>query len=117
MSVTLRVFLVILIFIQLLLITHKIKQKKLTMRYASLWIVFLLTLIFLSIFPDIIIFFAQFLGFEASSNMVFLIGFFIVSYICFILSISISKQNEKMKGLIQEVSLLKKKVNDCDERK
>lgn len=87
------------------------------MRYASLWFVILIALIIASIFPNILIWLAHKIGFEATSNMVFLLGFFVLSYLIFILTINLSKQNEKIKNLVQEVSILKKKVNDYEERK
>lgn len=42
--------------------------------------------------------------------MIFLLGFFFLFYVSFIITTSISIQNEKIKTLIQEVSLLKESV-------
>ena len=44
--------------------------------------------------------------------MMFLIGFFFLFYISFIITTSISIQNEKIKLLIQEVSILKESVEN-----
>ena len=52
------------------------------------------------------------MGFEKASNMMFLIGFFFLFYISFIITTSISIQNEKIKLLIQEVSILKESVEN-----
>lgn len=65
----------------------------------------------IAIFPNIVFSLSKIFGFEASSNMVFLLGFFFLFYVIFILTISISIQNEKIKLLIQEISLLKESVN------
>lgn len=117
MKLSLRIFLIILLLIQMFLIIHRIKSKKISMKYASLWILVIFLLILASIFPSIIINLSKLFGFEASSNMVFLLGFFVMFYIAFILSISISKQNEKVKCLIQELALLEKRVEKFEERK
>lgn len=117
MNITLRIFLIVLLIVQVILIIHKIKSKKISMKYGSLWLIVFMLLIIVSIFPTIIINISKLLGFEAASNMVFLIGFFVLSYINFTLSISISIQNEKIKNLIQEVSLLKEKDKKNEERK
>lgn len=117
MNITLRMFLILLLIVQTILIIHKIKSKKISMKYGSLWLIVIILLIIVTIFPSIIINISKLLGFEAASNMVFLIGFFALSYINFTLSISISIQNEKIKNLIQEISLLKAKEEKDEERK
>ena len=63
------------------------------------------------LFPELFINLSDFFGFEAASNMIFLIGFFFLFYIIFILTTNISVQNEKIKLLIQEVSLLKENID------
>jgi hypothetical protein len=62
------------------------------------------------IFPGIVFKLSNIAGFEEASNMIFLLGFFFLFYVSFIITTSISIQNEKIKTLIQEVSLLKESV-------
>ena len=107
MKLHLQFFLLLLLLFQLLLIIRTLKNKKLSMRYGSFWIFLLLLM-----FPSILFKISSIVGFEVASNMIFLIGFFFLFYIIFILTISISVQNEKIKLLIQELSLLKESVNN-----
>ena len=108
MEIRLRIFLLVLLIIQLVLIIKTVKLKKLSMKYGSFWIFLLIINVIIVFFPEIVFKASSLFGFEASSNMMFLIGFFFLYYIIFILTTSISIQNEKIKLLIQEVSLLKK---------
>lgn len=112
MMIQLQIFLLIFLLFQLLLIIKTIKNKRLSMKYGSLWIFLLLLMAIVVIFPKILFKLSHLFGFEVASNMVFLVGFFFLFYIIFILTISISIQNEKIKVLVQEVSMLKESVNN-----
>lgn len=92
-------------------IIRTVKKKKLTMKYASFWIILILMMAIVVIFPGIIFKLSKLAGFEEPSNMIFLLGFFFLFYVSFIITTSVSIQNEKIKSLIQEVSLLKESVN------
>lgn len=116
MSLTLRIFLIMLLIVQIFMIINTIHRKNISMKYASFWIAVLVILIFFAIFPNIILRISPLLGFEKSSNMVFLLGFFIVFYVLFLLTLSVSKQNIKLKNTIQELSILKEKVKKYEER-
>lgn len=110
MSTALKIFLLLLLLFQLFLIVNTVKRKKLTMKYASFWICLILMMALVVIFPQIVFKLSSLLGFEKTSNMIFLLGFFFLFYVSFIITMSISIQNEKIKLLIQEVSILKESV-------
>ena len=107
MNIMLKVFILLLLLLQLILIIRTVKLKKLSMKYGSFWIVLLILMTLVVIFPNIVFSLSKLFGFEVSSNMVFILGFFFLFYVIFILTISISIQNEKIKLLIQEISILK----------
>lgn len=110
MNSSLKIFLILLLFFQIFMIINTVKRKKLTMRYASFWLFLIFLMIGIVIFPDIIFKLSELTGFEKTSNMIFLLGFFFLFYISFIITTSVSRQNEKIKLLIQELSILKESV-------
>lgn len=112
MNSSLKIFLIIVLLIQLLLIIKFIRTKKLTMKYASLWIIILIFLALLTIFPTIVFELSDFFGFEKTSNMIFLLGFFFLFYISFIITTSLSVQKARIKKLTQELSILKERVSN-----
>ena len=59
---------------------------------------------------------SKMLGFEAPSNMLFVLTIFIAFYLIFNLTTIMSQENKKNILLIQEVSLLKKKVEELEEK-
>ena len=111
MNSILKIFLIVLLIFQVILIVETVKRKKFSMKYASFWILIILLMAIVVIFPSIIFKISELFGFEKSSNMIFLLGFFFLFYIIFILTTNISIQNEKIKLLIQEISILKERVD------
>jgi len=117
MNLPLKLFLFLLILLQLILIVHTLKSRKMSMRYGSFWIFILILMSGAVLFPELFINLSDFFGFEAASNMIFLIGFFFLFYIIFILTMSLSKQNATIKTLIQEVSILRERANKNEKKR
>lgn len=117
MSINLKLSLVILLVIQLFLIINRVKKKKMTIKYACFWVILVLLMGIVVIFPEILFKLSEMMGFEETSNMIFLLGFFFLFYVSFIITTSVSIQNEKIKTLIQEISILKERVNKYEKRK
>ncbi len=111
MNIVLQIFLLALLILQLGLIIHTMRRKKMSMKYGSMWIFLLFLMAIVVIFPGLVMKISNLFGFEATSNMVFLLGFFFLFYLIFILTAGISMMNEKIKLLIQEVSMLKGSVS------
>ena len=117
MTISLEIFLMLLLVFQIYLIVKVVKKKKLTMKYASFWIFLIVCMFFIVLFPNIVYKLSDLAGFETTSNMLFLLGFFFLFYIAFVITTSISILNEKVKMLIQEISILKESVNKNEKRK
>lgn len=116
MNNNLKIFILVLILFNLISIVRILKLKRLSIKYGVFWIVLLALLIISACFPGIYLFISDFLGFEKTSNMIFLLGFFFLFYLNFVLITNISLLNEKVKSLVQEISILKERV-DKNERK
>ena len=117
MSLNLKLSLILLLVIQLFLIINRVKKKKMTIKYACFWIILVLLMAIVVVFPEILFKLSEIMGFEETSNMIFLLGFFFLFYVSLIITSSISSQNEKIKTLIQEVSILKERVSKYEKGK
>ena len=117
MSITLRIALSILTIMYLLFIIKSIKSKKLQLSFSIFWIFIAGVMLFALIFPNIIENLSNWLGFELTSNMIFVITIFTSFYLIFNLTIKVSNDNSKIRELIQEISLLKKKVDEKEENR
>lgn len=112
MNITLKLTIIVLLLLQLILIIRITKKRKMTLKYASFWLMLIFIMIVITIFPKFIFQISKITGFEKTSNMIFLIGFFFLFYISVTISTTISIQSEKIRLLTQEVSLLKKRVSE-----
>lgn len=120
MSVSLKVFLIFFTIIYLLLIFKLIKKRELNLSFSIFWIFAGLALIFIFIamllFPGLLGNIAEFLGFEIPANMVFCISIFALFYIGLDLTWKLSKENRKNILLIQEVSILKDRLEKLENK-
>lgn len=110
MNINLKIFLLSILILQILLIVNRVKKQKMTMKYASFWLILVFIMSIVVIFPNLIFKLSKLFGFEKPSNMIFLLGFFFLFYVSFIITTSISIQNSRIKTLIQELSILKERV-------
>ena len=116
MPLTLRIALIAITLIYILLILRSIRRKKMNVSFSIFWIIAGFILIIFAIVPNMVEAVSKMLGFEAPSNMLFVLTIFIAFYLIFNLTTIMSQENKKNILLIQEVSLLKKKVEELEEK-
>ncbi|MCR4893959.1 MAG: DUF2304 domain-containing protein [Eubacteriales bacterium] len=88
-------------------ITHFVRKEKITVGYSIVWYLSCLVMILFSIFPEIFRFFSDLIGFEISSNFLFVLLIAFLFFICISLTIIVSEQKEQIRRLIQEISIMK----------
>jgi len=111
MSINLKLSVLFFVLVLLLTVIILLRKGKFSTKYAILWMFACFVLILLIIFPQILSFLAGILGFELHSNMIFSIFIGILLFLTLSLTIIVSNQKEKINMLIQEVSLLKEKID------
>ena len=80
------------------------------------WIFTGIILLVAAIFPNLFGYISNLLGFETTSNMIFCITIFLAFYLIFNLTMMLSKENKKTTKLVQEISLLKNKVEELEKK-
>lgn len=88
-----------------------LQKGKISLKYSLLWFCISLILFCCSFLPGWLICITGFLGFQTTSNLIIGILFVLLFVICMILTIMVSSQNRKITLLIQEVSILKSRMN------
>ena len=114
MSVLSIVMLVASIFF-LYLVIRNINKNNILFEQAFMWIVISLVMIVISVFDSIPGYFAKFLGFELTSNFLLSLTIFFLLVIGFLQTMTLSKQKEQIKHLVQELSILKSQVETKEE--
>ena len=117
LNLTLRIVLIIIMLVYLISMVKIIKKRKIEGTLSLFWVVSGFVLCIAIIFPQAVVKIAHFLGFEAASNMIFVIAIFTLFYQVFNLTLHISKQQSENVKLVQEISILKKKVEEIDKEK
>ncbi len=111
MVVNLRLFLILLSIILVVIILRLVEKNKLPIKYSLFWFLSSLVVFLVGVFPDFIGIFTGLLGFENSSSLVVCIIIGLLLLITLLLTIIVSEQKRKLLLLIQEVSLLKQKMD------
>lgn len=114
MSVLSIVMLIASIFF-LYLVIRNINKNNILFEQAFMWIVISLVMIVISVFDSIPGYFAKLLGFELASNFLLSLTIFFLLVIGFLQTMSLSKQKEQIKHLVQELSILKSQVETKEE--
>ena len=114
MTLNLKIALIVITLIYLSLILRKIKNKKLQISFSTFWLVSGVLLIIAIATPNLIEYITKTLGFEIPANMLCCITIFVAFYLIFNLTVKLSKEAQKNTSLVQEISLLKKRVEKLE---
>jgi len=117
MSVNLTIAVAIIFVLMMLIIINKVRKGKLQLAYSIFWIISGIILIIVLLIPNCISNITNLLGFEVISNMIFFITTVMAFYLILQLMTELSKEAKRNVSLIQEISLLKKRVTDIENEK
>lgn len=113
---TLRIVLILAVIGYFIVILKFLKDKALSLKYTLLWLFAGFIMGILVIFPDILTCLIKLIGIQSNMNGLFLFCIaFIVMILMSITSI-VSRQNQKIRTLIQEIGILEKRVREMEER-
>jgi len=115
MALNLRLFLIIASIVLFLIVSYNVVKNKLLVKYSLLWILLSLILILLSTFPKLSFIFSNFLGFEKTSNFIFLVIMAIIILICLSYSITLSNMNKKLIKIVQAMAIEEKESRSKNE--
>ena len=116
MSLALNVMLVVTVLIFLFLIYKSIKKKLISIKYSIMWIVSGLLMLVSILTPNLLNSIAKFIGFKVVSNMIFLVGFLILLFITFSLTVIVSIQKMEITTLVQELGILKSYIKEYEKK-
>ena len=114
MALRFQIIIGVVLVLAMLLILQQVRKNKLNLRFALLWLVLGVLMLIIDIFPEIITFVASTLGLELASNLLFFLGICFTLILVFGLTLKVSKLNDEVKRLTQEVALLKE-ASDADD--
>jgi len=91
----------------MLVIIELLRRGRLREKYAAIWFVVATTILVLSIFPPILVWIAETLGFGIPSNLVFFAGGIVLLFVGLQLSLEVGHLEDESQRLAEEVALLR----------
>lgn len=116
MQTSLRIALILILLIYLFCISKSVKRKNMRISYLIFWSITGMVLIIALLAPNFVDYISNFLGFGLPINMIFSCAIFIILYLTFDLTKQITKEQAKNVLLIQEISILKKRVEELENK-
>lgn len=107
----LRITVIVFALLLFLLITYILKKGRVPIKYALVWYFADFAILIAATFPMFVSRIAHLVGFETMANMILCLLILILIYISIILTIIVAGQTTKIRLLIQEVSMLKEKID------
>lgn len=116
MTSVLRISLFIGIVIYVFFIVWMLKKRSLDIKYSLLWLLSAFVLLIVDIFPQIVGFLSSLFGIATASNFIYLAVMFFMLLLLISLTSIVSRQKKEIRTLIQNLSILKAKVEDMENR-
>lgn len=113
----LRVTLIIAVICYFIIILYFLKQRALNLKYTLLWLLSGVVLGILVIYPELLRHVTRILGIESNMNGLFIICIGFMLMIMMALTSIVSRQNVKIRQLVQEISILDKQIRELKQDK
>ena len=117
MSLVLRLILLAGAVFSCIYFIYMIRKRRLQIDYALFWVLFSILLVLFAALPGVVAAIAELLGFESTSNFVFVTIIFLLILRLFSVTLKLSKLNQQIAALTQRLAIMQKQdasVNDCD---
>lgn len=112
MDIRMRLFIGIIMALAFIYVCTAIRRKVIDIRHALVWLTVCVLLLILDIFPVLLEWISGLLGFALPVNLLFFLGFLLSIIIIFGLSAKVSKLNEQVKQMTQDLALLREEMED-----
>lgn len=111
---TLRITLIAAVICYFILILYFLKQRALNLKYTLLWLLSGVVMGVLVIFPQLLTYIIRLVGIENNMNGLFIMCIAFMLMIMMALTSIASRQNVKIRKLVQEIGILEKRVRELE---
>ena len=112
MSIRVRIVVIVIMLLIIANIIRLMSKKKIDYKYGLGWSFVAIIVLVLAAFPEILIGIANLTGVIAPVNMLFFLGFIFSLAIIFSISKTVSKLQDKVSRMSQEIAILRKEIQD-----
>lgn len=114
---TLRFTLAAAVLCYFIIILYFLKKRALNLKYTLLWLLAGVVMGVLVIFPELLVVVIHLFGIEDNMNGLFIICIAFILMILMALTSIVSRQNTKIRQLVQEIGILDKRIRELEEDK
>lgn len=111
---TLRFFLIVAVLCYFIIILYFLKQRALNLKYTLLWLLAGAVMGILVIFPELLVRVIHIFGIEDNMNGLFIMCIAFMLMILMALTSIASRQNMKIRLLVQEIGILDKRIRELE---
>lgn len=116
MNATLRIAIFIALLIYFFVIFRLLKRKRLILQYSLLWLAVGLLMLLAAIFPSVLLHVLHLIGVVELTNGLFGILLFGIIVIMISITSIVSRQNEKLRSLIQKTAQYEKRIRELEDQ-
>lgn len=113
---TLRITLCVAVICYFVLILYYLKKRMLELKYTLIWLFAGVVMGVMIFFPELLVVFVKVLGIESNMNGLYVLCFAFTIAILMTLTSIVSRQTMKIKILIQELSMMEKRIRELEEQ-
>lgn len=113
---TLRFTLIIAVVCYFVIILYFLKNRALNLKYTLLWLLAGVVMGLLVVFPEMLVRIIRVLGITDNMNGLFIICIGFMLMILMALTSIASRQNSKIRSLIQEIGILDKRIRELEKQ-
>ncbi|MDO4303914.1 MAG: DUF2304 domain-containing protein [Bacillota bacterium] len=112
--ITLRITLIVAVIFYFIFILYYLKNKMLELKYTLIWLAAGFVMVLLIAFPELLLLFVTTFGIESNMNGLYILGFAFTIMTLMTLTSIVSRQNLKIRILIQELSMMEKRIRELE---
>lgn len=105
MSIRIKCVIIAVLILGLLKILGLIKKNKLELKYVLSWLFLELGILIITLIPNLLNVISKVLGIYNEINMLFFLGFVFIILVIFSLTMSLSRNSERVRKMAQEIAL------------
>ena len=99
------------------IILSYLKRKMLELKYTLIWLLAGVIMGIMIYFPELLVWFVRLLGIESNMNGLYILCIAFIMMILMTLTSIVSRQQLKIRILIQEISMMEKRIRELENQK
>lgn len=116
MMIKLQIVAAVILLLAFIYMINMIRKRKLELKYALSWIIVIIVMLVVDIFPPILSFISFLFGIATPVNTLFLLGFIFSLVLIFVLTVAVSRLADKVRRLSQAAAISEEKINQLYEQ-